>query len=132
MYNDRIGPICRNVRDTSKVLDAIAGYDPSDELTAFSVGQLPEQTYASFTNPGFVNGPRPLKGVRVGVLREWDVAWTPSDQESVDLFEDDIQEFKKLGATIFDPGAGNNLFDDVIPHLYPYLEPAAAAAARAA
>ena len=124
LYNDRVGPICRNVRDTSKVLDAIAGYDPSDELTAFSVGQLPEQTYASFTSPAVVKGPQPLKGVHVGVLREWDVAWAVPDQESVNLFENDIQVFRNLGATIIDPGPGNNLFDDVIPKLFPYLEPA--------
>jgi amidase len=129
LFNDRVGPICRTVRDTAEVLDVIAGYDPTDELTAFSIGQLPQQSYASFTATPFFKNPLPLKGIRIGVLREWDVAWTPSDQESVDLFEDDIQEFKKLGATIFDPGAGNNLFDDVIPQLYPYLEPAAAATA---
>ncbi|HEY3823371.1 MAG TPA: amidase family protein, partial [Bryobacteraceae bacterium] len=131
LFNDRVGPICRTVRDSAKILDVIAGYDPSDELTAFSVGQLPQQSYESFTYPpsdGYGNS-QPLKGVRIGVLREWDVAWTPSDQESVNLFEDDIQEFKNLGATIIDPGPNNNLFDDVIPQLYPYLEPAAAATA---
>ena len=36
--NDRVGPICRTVGDAARVLDAIAGYDPKDELTAFSVG----------------------------------------------------------------------------------------------
>ena len=71
-----------------------------------------------------VKGPQPLKGVHVGVLREWDVAWAVADQESVNLFENDIQVFKNLGATIIDPGPGNNLFDDVIPKLFPYLEPA--------
>jgi amidase len=35
-----------------------------------------------------------------------------------------IAVFRNLGATIIDPGAGNNLFDDVIPQLFPYLEPA--------
>ena len=30
---------------------------------------------------------------------------------------------------MIDPGPGNDLFDDVIPQLYPYLEPAAAATA---
>ena len=129
LFNDRVGPICRNVRDTAKILDAIAGYDPSDELTAFSLGQVPDQTYASFTDAKVLRGKQPLKGLRIGVLREWDVAWAVADDESVALFENVIKEFSDLGATIVDPGAGNNLFDDVIPQLYPYLEPAAAATA---
>jgi amidase len=127
LFNDRVGPICRTVRDTAKVLDAIAGYDSSDELTAFSLGQLPQETYASFTDSKLFKGKQPLKGIRIGVLREWDVAWAVADQESVALFENVIKEFSDLGATIVDPGPGNNLFDDVIPQLYPYLEPAAAA-----
>ncbi len=41
----RVGPICRTVEDTAKILDAYAGYDPKDELTAFSVGRKPAQPY---------------------------------------------------------------------------------------
>src|ERR1700686_2377799 len=37
----RTGPICRNVEDAAKILDVIAGYDPKDELTAFSIGRKP-------------------------------------------------------------------------------------------
>ncbi len=37
----RTGPICRNVQDAARILDVIAGYDPKDELTAFSVGRKP-------------------------------------------------------------------------------------------
>ena len=47
--NDRVGPICRTVEDVARILDVIAGYDPKDELTAFSVGRLPPQPYASYT-----------------------------------------------------------------------------------
>ena len=48
--NMRTGPICRTVQDAAKVLDVIAGYDPKDELTAFSVGRTPSQPYASFAD----------------------------------------------------------------------------------
>ena len=34
----RVGPICRTVEDVAKIMDVIAGYDPKDELTVFSVG----------------------------------------------------------------------------------------------
>src|SRR4029077_3925785 len=64
-YNNRVGPICRTVKDTAKVLDVIAGYDPKDELTVFSVGRLPSAPYASFTNA------RRLDGMRIGVIREY-------------------------------------------------------------
>src|SRR5688500_17970303 len=46
----RVGPICRTVEDTAKILDAYAGYDPKDELTAFSVGRKPAQPSASVTD----------------------------------------------------------------------------------
>jgi hypothetical protein len=78
LFNHRVGPICRTVRDTTKVLDVIAGYagyDPSDELTAFSVDQPPQQPHASFTEPQLVDRPLPLKGITVGVIREWDLPW---------------------------------------------------------
>ncbi len=37
----RTGPICRNVQDAARILDVMAGYDPKDELTAFSIGRKP-------------------------------------------------------------------------------------------
>src|SRR5688572_4754881 len=43
--NNRVGPICRTVEDAARVLQVIAGYDPKDELTVFSVGRLPAQPY---------------------------------------------------------------------------------------
>src|SRR5215471_21242181 len=64
-YNTRVGPICRTVRDVARVLDVIAGYDPKDELTVFSVGRMPNQPYSSFANE------KRLDGVRIGVIREY-------------------------------------------------------------
>jgi Asp-tRNA(Asn)/Glu-tRNA(Gln) amidotransferase A subunit family amidase len=64
-FNHRVGPICRNVMDAARVLDVIAGYDPKDETTAFSVGRTPSQPY--FT---FANGMR-LAGFHIGVVREF-------------------------------------------------------------
>ena len=121
LYNDRVGPICRTVRDTAKVLTSIAGYDPSDPLTAFSADQLPDQPYAYYTDRAVLKGPKPLKGIRIGVLREWDVPWTVADQESVALGDKAIAVLKNLGATIIDPGDGNNLFDDVSRSSIPTL-----------
>ena len=45
--NMRVGPICRTVQDTARILDVIAGYDPKDEFTALSIGRTPRATYLS-------------------------------------------------------------------------------------
>src|SRR5262249_2322683 len=60
---DTLGPMGRTVRDTAILLDAIAGYDPNDPVTAESYGMLPR----SYTRYLDRNG---LKGMRFGVIRE--------------------------------------------------------------
>src|ERR1700682_3565320 len=57
---DTIGPMTRNVADTAILLDVMAGYDPDDPVTLFSVGNIPK-TYTAFLQNG-------LKGARLGVL----------------------------------------------------------------
>jgi len=59
---DTLGPMTRSVKDAAIVLDAIAGYDPEDPITARSYGRWPK-TYTSFLVP---NG---LAGMRFGVIR---------------------------------------------------------------
>src|SRR4030088_2002963 len=44
---DTIGPMTRTVADTARLLDVMAGYDPNDPVTAFSVGNIPK-TYTAF------------------------------------------------------------------------------------
>src|ERR1700724_425395 len=57
---DTIGPMTRNVADTARLLDVMAGYDPNDPVTALSAGNIPK-TYTAFLQNG-------LKGARLGVL----------------------------------------------------------------
>ena len=45
--NMRVGPMCRTVQDVARILDVIAGYDPRDEMTVFSIGRKPAQSYLS-------------------------------------------------------------------------------------
>jgi amidase len=110
-YNTRVGPICRTVRDAAKVLDVIAGYDPKDELTVFSVGRLPSAPYATFANTGR------LEGTRIGVIREYmdRKAFNQADEESIQAAERALVDLQKLGATIVDPGEGGAL-------LQPYID----------
>ncbi|MFM2124021.1 MAG: hypothetical protein RL328_472 [Acidobacteriota bacterium] len=102
--NMRTGPICRNVADAARVLDVIAGYDPKDDQTVFSIGRK-TQPYLNSA------GARDLKGLRIGVLREYMLAGlSKADEQSLALAERAIEDLRKLGATIVDPGPGKELF----------------------
>jgi amidase len=58
---DEVGPIARTVTDAALLLDVMAGYDPSDPITAFGRGHQP----ASFTH---LLRAEALKGARIGVM----------------------------------------------------------------
>ena len=113
----RVGPICRTVQDTAKVLDVIAGYDPKDELTVFSVGRMPAQPYTSFA------ATQRLDGVRIGVIREYmnKKLFSKADEESIDIVERALADLAKLGATIVDPGPEGALFQSCIDRYAPQL-----------
>ena len=113
--NTRVGPLCRTVKDAARVLEVIAGYDPKDELTAFSIGRLPAEPYRSFANE------RTLNGVRIGVIREHmdKKAFNEADVEAIDLTERAVGDLRRVGATIVDPGAGGALFQSCIDKYVP-------------
>jgi Asp-tRNA(Asn)/Glu-tRNA(Gln) amidotransferase A subunit family amidase len=121
--NDRHGPICRTVADAARVLTVIAGYDAADELTALSVGRVPAQPYESFVlEAGALRGnPRPLEGVRIGVVREYmdRRLFTEADAESIAVVEGAIADLRGLGATIVDPGPEGALFQSCIDRYVP-------------
>jgi amidase len=58
---DEVGPIARTVTDAALILDAMAGYDPADPITAFGRGHQP----ASYTHLLRADA---LKGARIGVM----------------------------------------------------------------
>jgi Asp-tRNA(Asn)/Glu-tRNA(Gln) amidotransferase A subunit family amidase len=113
--NTRVGPLCRTVQDTARVLEVIAGYDPKDEMTAFSIGRLPAQPYRSFANE------RTLNGLRIGVIREHmdKTAFNEADVSAIDLAERAILDLRRIGATIVDPGPGGALFQACIDRYFP-------------
>ena len=112
----RTGPICRTVQDVARILDAFAGYDPADELTAFSRGRMPSQPYYELdtAGPGQSGRPgaAPLAGYRIGVIREYmDKDLFPVyDHETIDIIDAAIEDLAALGATIIDPGPHGALF----------------------
>jgi amidase len=113
----RTGPICRNVPDAAKILEVIAGYDPKDELTVFSIGRKPAEAY------GMAAAGRRLDGLRIGVIREYMARklFSKADEESIAIVERAIDDLRKLGATIVDPGPEGALFDSSIARYAPEL-----------
>jgi amidase len=109
-FNHRVGPICRTVKDAARVLEVIAGYDPKDEITSFSVGRLPDQPYSAFA------GQARLDGLRIGVVREFmnKELFTQAAHQPIDIAERAIEDLKKLGATIVDPGPKGALFQECV------------------
>ena len=111
----RVGPICRTVEDTARILDAYAGFDPADELTAFSTGRMPSKPYYRFADR------RRLDGYRVGVIREYmdKDLFTVADEETIDIVDRAIRDLRRLGATIVDPGPHGALFQSCVDRHVP-------------
>lgn len=118
--NTRTGPICRTVADAARVLDVIAGYDPKDELTVFSIGRTPD-SYRSYAQD------KNLQGLRIGVVREYmdKSLFTQADAQSIDIVERAVSDLRKIGATIVDPGPGGALLQQCLDKYNPYLNYAA-------
>jgi Asp-tRNA(Asn)/Glu-tRNA(Gln) amidotransferase A subunit family amidase len=116
LTRDRAGVLCRTVKDAATVLTALAGYDPRDAVTAASAGQIPNRPYESFADNAS------LKGVRIGVVREFMRPFTKADEDSIRVANQAIAELAKAGATIVDPGPDGALFKDAIAELLPGLD----------
>lgn len=89
------GPMTRTVEDAARILEAIAGPDPADPVTAASEGKVPADGYvAALSRDG-------LRGARIGVLR------TVSDTDTADgeilaLFETALENLAALGTELVD------------------------------
>jgi len=59
---DAAGPIARTVADATRLLEVMAGYDPDDPSTAWSIGNTPA-SYTPFLEGGS------LRGVRIGLFK---------------------------------------------------------------
>ena len=95
-----LGPMARTVTDLAKLLDVMVGYDPEDPITARGIGHIPD-TFTKFLDKGG------LKGVRLGVLREFIGLNTEPDSEDFKkvsaVFDKVVAELRGAGAEIVDP-----------------------------
>jgi amidase len=91
---DTAGPLARTVADAAALLNVLAGYDPEDPATLPLKDHVPTDFTAGLRSDA-------LKGVRVGVLREYAGFHEDTDAR----FEEALATLRSLGAVLIDPVA---------------------------
>jgi Asp-tRNA(Asn)/Glu-tRNA(Gln) amidotransferase A subunit family amidase len=138
IYNDRAGIHCRSIGDAVKVLDALKNpdhgyYDPRDIFTTVPRSSLPSEPYARAVTEG---RPGALKGMRIGIIREFMVKHAKVDEPIVEAAATEMKAMLggHLGATLVesmtpgwvdDPDIENmsTTIDRAIAQLAPVLYP---------
>ncbi len=133
---DRAGIHCKFVKDNVMVLDALKGFKSDDIYSAIPKGIIPKEPYASFVVPDSAVKDKPLKGIRVGIVREFMVKHTKNDVAISDQIDKEIKTVlrDKLGATLVesvdpmypdDPTVPNMTYTfrdamaEILPHAVP-------------
>ena len=142
-FHDRAGILARTLVDATRVLDAmkdpVNGYhDARDPFTAVPKALIPEQPYASFLvgDAAVKGGGKPLKGMRIAILREHMGKPTKNHEAISDQIDAQIKQVLRdeLGAEIVetttpkypdDPSVPNltYTFADALSELLPRLMP---------
>ncbi len=91
---DAVGPIARNVADAARLLEVMAGYDPNDPSTAWSVG------YTQISYARFLEGDD-LRGARLGLLKTM-LGSGPEHKEVNAVVAAAVAAMKKAGAEVLE------------------------------
>ena len=99
---DRAGIHCRSVEDVAKVLDAVKGFNSADMFTALPSVFIPKEPFASFVVKEPAVAAQPLKGMRIGVVREFMVKHSKNDEAISDQLDKEMKAVlrDKLGAEL--------------------------------
>ena len=92
LTQDMGGPLAKTVTDLALVLDATAGFDPADDVTARSRGHIPA-SYADFLTEGA------LAGARIGVVT-WLVGEAPEDEPVAAVIRAALETMEAAGAEV--------------------------------
>jgi Asp-tRNA(Asn)/Glu-tRNA(Gln) amidotransferase A subunit family amidase len=114
--NHRPGVLCRTLGDAAKVIDAMmdpkeGAFDTRDFFTAQPRALAAKDPYAHYIVSDKQVGDKPLKGLRVGIIREFMVKHVPNDGPVSDLVD---KEFK----TVLRDRLGAELVESIDPQ-YP-------------
>ena len=123
--NHRPGVLCRNLRDSARVLDAMKdpdkGYfDSRDAFTALPRALRSKEPYVSYIGDGRdVAGRKPLAGIRIGIVREYMIKPTPNDVAISDRVDGEIKAVlrDKLGAEIVESVDPDYPDDPSVPNM---------------
>ena len=125
-FNDRAGIHARTLKDATLVLDALKDpntgyYDSRDPFTAIAPSLVPEKPYATFavTEAALGQNDKPLKGMRVAILREHMVKETLNHEAISDQIDREIKAVlrDRLGATLVETAAKGYTDDPLVPNL---------------
>jgi Asp-tRNA(Asn)/Glu-tRNA(Gln) amidotransferase A subunit family amidase len=144
-FNDRAGIHARTLSDAAKVLDAMKDpvtgfYDSRDAFTAIPKGLVSSAPYASYAvdDGALRDNPKPLRGLRIAILREHMVKRTRNHEAIVDQLDHEIKTVLRdqLGAELVesitpdypdDPNVPNmrytfaDALSEILPHLMPEI-----------
>lgn len=135
--NHRPGVLCRTIGDAARVTDAMknpdrGSFDSRDFFTAQPRALSAPEPYANYIVSDIKPGSKPLKGLRVGIVRELMVKHSPNDAAIADLSDQELKKIlrDKLGAELVesvdplypdDPDVPNmrygfaNAFSEILP-----------------
>jgi Asp-tRNA(Asn)/Glu-tRNA(Gln) amidotransferase A subunit family amidase len=120
-YQDRPGILCRTVKDAVTVLDAFRDsktgtyFDARDPYTALTHLTASKTPYLnSLSEPG---KPKPLAGMRIGVIREFMIKPTSSDAPVSDGVNRELQVLRDLGAELVEMPDPDYPDDRSIPNM---------------
>lgn len=116
---DRAGVFCRTLADAVRVLDAVKGYEHSDAYTAIPKAIIPKQPYASFLIADKDVASKPLKGMRIGIAREFMVKHTKNDAAVSDQIDREIKTVLRdqLGAELVESVDPKYADDPDVPNM---------------
>jgi amidase len=99
---DRAGIHCKSMKDAALVMDAVKGFETQDMFTAIPASLTPKEPFASFVVTDSEVKDKPLKGMRIAMVREFMVKHTKNDEAISDMEDKEMKEVlrDKLGATL--------------------------------
>ena len=127
--NDRAGIHSRTLVDATKVLDAVKGpadlamsyFDSRDPFTALPKAFIPDKPYTSFaiTDAMLKQNGKPLKGLRIAIVREHMVKTTHNHETISDQIDNEIKSVLRdqLGAELVETSAEGYPDDPNVPNL---------------
>jgi amidase len=125
-FHDRAGILARSFADSVRTLDALkdpqTGYfDTRDPFTAIAKGLIPDSPYSSFivSRAELEKNPKPLKGVRIALLREHFLKPTPNQETISDRIDQEVKSVLRdqLGAELVETITPDYADDPSVPNV---------------